>query len=160
MKTLKVVMISGSVGALLAFLITVSFTAGIGTLFTKVWQELGPRPAPIQESPTALMQWYHQFDDEAEAQEAAQEQYYDRYVEWELSIDQLEPVGTYVQTISTFPGSAPDDPPYAVWAFFTEQADIAQLGEDQEVAVHGKIVFMNAGNIFLGPCQLLTASEG
>lgn len=160
MRTLKVVMISGSVGAFLAALVTVSLTAGLGVLVTEVAQSLGPQPEPIQESPTALMQWYHQFDDEAAGQAAAQETYYDQYVEWELTIDQLDPVGANVQTISTYPGAPPDDPLYAVWTFFTDQADIAQLREDQQLTVRGKIVFMNAGNIFLGDCRLLSASEG
>ena len=160
MRILKVVMISGSVGAFLAILVTLSVIIGLGALLTEVAQFLQPQPEPIGESPAALMQWYHQFDEEAEGQTAAQEQYYDQYVEWELTIDQLEPVGASVQTISKYPGSPPDDPPYAVWAFFTDQADIAQLREDQQVVVQGKIVFLNAGNIFLGDCQLLSSREG
>jgi hypothetical protein len=161
MRLLKVVVISGSLGAFLATLVTLSVTTEPGTLLTEVAQFLRLQPEPIDKSPAALMQWYHQFDDEAEGQAAAQEQYYDHYVTWELTIDQLEPVGTYVQTISKYPGSPPDDrPPYAVWAFFTDQADIAQLREDHQVAVQGKIVFLNAGNIFLGDCQLLSSREG
>ena len=159
MRTLKVVMISGSVGAFLATLVTLSVTTGLGALLTEVAPLLRPQPEPLQESPAALMQWYHQFDDEAEGQAAAQEQYYDQYVMWELTIDQLEPVGAYVQTISTYPGLPPDDPPYAVRAFFTDQADIAQLRKDQQIAVHGRIVFLTAGNIFLGDCQLLSSRE-
>ena len=161
MRILKVVMISGSVGAFLATLVTLSVTIGLGTLLTEVAQVLRPQPEPIDESPAALMQWYHQFDDDAEGQTAAQAQYYDQYVTWELTMDQLEPVGASVQTLSAYPGSPPDDrPPYAVWAFFTDQADIAQLREDHQVTVQGKIVFLNAGNIFLGDCQLLRSREG
>jgi hypothetical protein len=160
MKTLKGVMISGSVGAFLAALVTLSVTTGLGTFLTEVAQVLRPQPEPIEESPAALMQWYHQFDDETEGQAAAQERYYDRYVAWELTVEELKPVGAYIQTVTKYPGSPPDDPPYAVWAFFTDQADSAQLREDQQVAVQGRIVFLNDGNIFLGDCQLISSREG
>ena len=57
MSTLKVVLISGSVGAFLATLVTLSLTTGLGALFTEVAPLLRPQPEPIQESPAALMRW-------------------------------------------------------------------------------------------------------
>jgi hypothetical protein len=158
MKTLHVALISGSVGAFLAALIAVSLTTGLGTLLIAVAE--GLRSEPIQESPAAIMQWYHQFDDEIERQAAAQETYYDYYVVWELTIDEIEPVGAYVQTTSKYPGSHDGHPLYEVSAFFTAQEDVARLRQDQQVAVHGKIVFINAGNIFLGDCRVRGSDEG
>jgi hypothetical protein len=70
-------------------------------------------------------------------------------------IDEVEAVGAYARTVTEDPGTAPDDPPHAIWAFFVDSDDVAQLREQETVAVRGKIVFINAGNIFLGDCQLI-----
>jgi hypothetical protein len=114
----------------------------------------------VTDSPMAIMRWYHRFGEEAEAQAAAAARYYDRYVAWTLMIDEVEAVGAYAQTVSKHPGTAADDRPHAIWAFFVDPADVAQLRKQQTVAVRGKIVFINAGNIFLGDCRLLSAEQG
>jgi hypothetical protein len=58
------------------------------------------------------------------------------------------------------PAAPPDDPPYEIWAFFAEAADVAQLREEEIVGVRGRLVFINASNIFLGDCQLFDTKGG
>lgn len=159
-KLVKVAIVSGVLGACVAALLLISLTARLGPRLAGVLEALGPQPETITESPTAIMQWYHQFDEAAERQAAAAARYYNHYVEWELTIDEMKAVGQSVQIVSEDPGAPPDVPPYTVWSFFTDQADVAQLREDRQVTVRGKIVFLNAGNIFLGDCSLLGAAEG
>jgi hypothetical protein len=72
----------------------------------------------------------------------------------------VEVVGAYAQTINEYPSTTPEDPPHAIWAFFVDPADGAQLREQETVELRGKIVFSNAGNIFLGNYQFLDAKQG
>jgi hypothetical protein len=147
--------LSGSVGTLLVILALAILSPRVGLRLEDVAQAIRPRVPMVTESPSAIMRWYHQFDGDAVAQAAAAAQYYDRYVAWELMIDEVEPVGAYARTVTEYPGTAPDDPPHAIWAFFVDPDDVAQLREQETVAVRGKIVFINASNIFLGDCQLI-----
>lgn len=153
-------LISGSVGALIAVLAVVFLTPQLSRLVGGVTQLFRPRSPMVTESPGAIMRWYHRFDDEAAGQEAAAARYYDRYVAWELMFDEVESVGAYAQTVTTSPGTASEDPPHAIWAFFADPVDVAQLREHETMTVRGKIVFINAGNIFLGDCQLLDSGKG
>jgi hypothetical protein len=147
--------LSGSVGTLLVILAIAILSPRLGLRLEDVVQAIWPRMPMVTESPSTIMRWYHQFGRDAVAQAAAATQYYNRYVAWELMIDEVEPVGAYVRTVTKYPGTAPDDPPHAIWAFFVDPDDVAQLREQETVAVRGKIVFINAGNIFLGDCQLM-----
>ena len=155
-----VILLSGSLGALIAVLAIVLLVPRFGLLVADVVRAIRPPPAAITEPPSAIMHWYRQFADEAAAQAAAKQQYYNRYVAWELSIDAVEAVGPYAQTISTYPATPPADPSHTIWAFFVDPADVAQLHKQETVAMRGKIVFINADNIFLGDCRLLDAKEG
>jgi hypothetical protein len=96
------------------------------------------------------MQWYRQFDEEAEGQVAAAERYYDRYVEWELMLDQVQPVSRSAQTQLEDLGAPLDDPSGEIWVFFADLADVKRLREAEIVAVRGRLVFINASNIFWG----------
>ncbi|HSF33420.1 MAG TPA: hypothetical protein VLK82_23485 [Candidatus Tectomicrobia bacterium] len=147
---IAVALVSASAGALIAIL-AISI---LGPRLADVAQVIGPRMPMVTESSQAIMRWYRQFDGDDAAQAAASTQYYNRYVAWELSFDEVEPVGSYARTVTEYAGTGPDDPPHAIWAFFTDPGDVAQLREHETVAVRGKIVFINAGNIFLGDCQL------
>jgi hypothetical protein len=147
--------LSGSVGTLLVILAIAILSPRLGLRLEDVAQAIWPRGPMVTESPSAIMRWYHQFEGDAVAQAAAATQYYNHYVAWELMIDEVEPVGAYARTVTEYPGTAPDDPPHAIWAFFVDPDDVAQLREQETVAVRGKIVFINAGNIFLGDCQLI-----
>jgi hypothetical protein len=155
-----VILLSGSLGALIAVLATVLLVPRFGLLLGDVVRAIRPPPAAITESPIAIIRWYRQFADKSAAQAAAKKQYYNRYVAWELTIDAVEPVGAYAQTISKYPDVPPADPSHTIWAFFVDPADVAQLQEQQTVAMRGKIVFINADNIFLGDCRLLDSDEG
>jgi hypothetical protein len=148
-------LLSGSVGTLLVILAIGILSPRLGLRLEEVAQAIWPRAPMVTESPSAIMRWYHQFDGDAVAQAAAATQYYNRYVAWELMIDEVEAVGAYVRTVAEYPGTAPDGPPHAIWAFFVDPDDIARLREQETVAVRGKIVFINASNIFLGECQLI-----
>jgi hypothetical protein len=147
--------LSGSVGTLLVILAIAVLSPRLGLRLEDVARAIWPRVPMVTESPSALMRWYHQFDGHAVAQAAAATRYYNRYVEWELMIDEAEPVGAYAQTVTEYPGTAPDDLPHAIWAFFVDPDDVAQLREQETALVRGKIVFINASNIFLGDCQLI-----
>jgi hypothetical protein len=147
--------VSGSVGTLLVILAITILSPRLGLRLEDIAQAIWPRVPMVTESPRAIMRWYYQFDGDAEAQAAAATQYYNHYVAWELMIDEVEPVGAYARTVTEYPGTAPDDPPHAVWAFFVDPDDVAQLRAQETVAVRGKIVFINADNIFLGDCQLI-----
>ena len=155
-----VILLSGSLGALIAVLGTVLLAPRFGLLLGDVVRAIRPSPAVITESPSAIMRWYRQFADKSAAQAAAKKQYYNRYVVWELPIDAVQPVGSSAQTISSYPDTPPDDPPHTIWAFFADPADVAQLQEEETVAMRGKIVFINTDNIFLGDCRLLDSKEG
>jgi hypothetical protein len=109
----------------------------------------------VTESSQAVMLWYHQFDADAAAQAAATTRFYSRYVAWELSLDAVEPVGPYARTVTEYRGTGPEGPPHAIWAFFVDPDDVAQLRKQETVAVRGKIVFINASNIFRGDCRLI-----
>jgi hypothetical protein len=146
--------LSGSVGILFVVLAIVILSPRLGLRLEDVAQTIRPRVPMVTESPSAIMRWYHQFDGDAVAQAAAATRYYNHYVAWELVIDEVEPVGAYARTVTESHGTAPDDPPHAIWAFFVDPDDVAQLREQETVAVRGKIVFINAENIFLGDCQL------
>jgi hypothetical protein len=148
-------LVSGSAGAFIAILAIAVLGPRLGLHLADVAQVFWPRGPMVTESSQAIMRWYHQFDGDAAAQAAAATQYYDRYVAWELSFDEVEAVGAYARTVTEYPGTAPDDPPHAIWAFFVDPDDVAQLQEQETMAVRGKIVFINAGNIFLGDCQLI-----
>jgi hypothetical protein len=148
-------LVSASVGALLVLLAIAFLGPRLGLHLEDVVQTIRPRKPMVTESPKTIMSWYHQFDGDTAAQAAAATQYYDRYVAWELSLDEVEAVGAYARTVTEYPGTGPDDPPHAIWAFFIDPADVAQLREQETVAVRGKIVFINAGNIFLGDCRLI-----
>jgi hypothetical protein len=147
--------LSGSVGILFVILAIAILSPRLGLRLEDVAQAIWSRVPMVTESPSAIMRWYHQFDGDAEAQAAAATQYYNHYVTWELMINEVEPVGANVQTLTEYPGTTPDDPPHAIWAFFVDPDDVAQLREQETVAVRGKIVFINADNIFLGDCQLM-----
>jgi hypothetical protein len=147
--------LSGSVGTFLVILAIAILSPRLGLRLEEVAQAIWPRGPMVTEPPSAIMRWYHEFDGDAVAQAAAATQYYNRYVTWELIIDEVEPVGAYARTVTEYPGTAPDDPPHAIWAFFVDPDDVAQLREQETVAVRGKIVFINADNIFLGDCQLI-----
>ena len=147
--------LGGSVGTLLVILAIAILSPWLGLRLEDVTQAVWPRVPMVTESPSAIMRWYHEFDGDAVAQAAAATQYYNHSVVWELMIDEVEPVGAYARTVTKYPGTAPDDPPHAIWAFFGDPDDVAQLREQETVAVRGKIVFINADNIFLGDCQLI-----
>jgi hypothetical protein len=147
--------LSGSVGTLLVILTIAILSSRLDLRLEDVTQAIWPRVPMVTESPSAIIRWYHQLDADGEAQAAAATQYYNHYVAWELMIDEVERVGAYARTVTKHPGTAPDDPPHAIWAFFVEPDDVAQLREQETVAVRGKIVFINASNIFLGDCQLI-----
>lgn len=153
-------LISGSVGALIAVLAIVFLTPQLSQLVEGITQVFRPRLPMVTDSPAAIMRWYHRFDDEAAGQEATAARYYDRYVAWELMFDEVESVGAYARTVTTSPGTASEDPPHTIWAFFVDPVDVAQLRKQEPMTVRGKIVFINASNIFLGDCQLLDAGEG
>jgi hypothetical protein len=155
-----VAVISGSLGALVAILAMAVLTPQLSPLLRDAVPFFKQRSSALTESPAAIMRWYRQFDAEAEAQVAAAERYYDRYVEWELMLEQVQPVSAYAQTRLEDPGAPADDPPYAIWAFFVDPSDVVELREEGIVAVRGKVVFINASNIFLGDCQMLTAKDG
>jgi hypothetical protein len=157
---ITIALLSGSVGALMAVLAIVFLAPQLSPLAEDVTRVFRPRLPMVTESPGAIMRWYHHFGEEAAGQEAAAERYYDRYVAWELMFDEVESVGASAQTITTYPGTTSEDPPHAIWAFFADPADVAQLREQETMTVRGKIVFINAGNIFLGDCQLLDSGEG
>ena len=152
--------LSGSVGTLIVILTIAILSSRLDLRLEDVTQAIWPRVPTVTDSPSAIIRWYHQFDADGEAQAAAATQYYNHYVAWELMIDEVEAVGAYAQTVSKHPGTAADDRPHAIWAFFVDPADVAQLRKQQTVAVRGKIVFINAGNIFLGDCRLLSAEQG
>jgi hypothetical protein len=147
--------LSGSVGTLVVVLAIANLSPRLGLRLENIAQAIWPSVPMVTESPSAIMRWYHEFDGEAAAQAAAATQYYNHYVAWELMIDEVEPVGAYARTVTEYPGTAPDDPPHAIWTFFVDPDDVAQLREQETVAVRGKIVFINADNIFLGDCQLI-----
>jgi hypothetical protein len=147
--------LSGGVGTLLVILAIVILSPWLDLRLEDVTPTIWPRMRMLTESPSAIMRWYHQFDGHAVAQTTAATQYYNRYVAWELMIDEVAPVGAYAQTLTTYSGTAPDNPPHAIWAFFVDPDDVAQLREQETVAVRGKIVFINAANIFLGDCRLI-----
>ena len=155
-----VILLSGGLGALIAVLATVFLVPRFGLLLGDVVRAIRPPPAAIAEPPGAIIRWYRQFADGSSAQAAAKKQYYNRYVAWELTIDAVESVGSYAQTVSKYPDTPPDNPSHTVWAFFADPADVAQLQEQEAVAMRGKIVFINADNIFLGDCRLLGSREG
>jgi hypothetical protein len=155
-----VILLSGGFGALVAVLTTVFLVPRFGLPLGDVVRAVRPAPAPITESPGAIIRWYRQFADRSAAQSEARKQYYNRYVAWELTIDAVEPVGAYAQTVSKYPDTPPADPSHTIWAFFADPADVAQLREQETVAMRGKIVFINADNIFLGDCRLLGSREG
>ena len=157
---ITIALLSGSVGALMAVLAIVFLTPQLSPLAEDVTRVFRPRLPMVTESPAAIMRWYHHFDDEAAGQEAAAARYYDRYVAWELMIDEVKSVGAYAQTITTSPGTASEDPPHTIWAFFVDPVDVARLRKQETMTVRGKIVFINAGNIFLGDCQLLDSGKG
>jgi hypothetical protein len=144
----------------MAVLSVVFLTPQLSPLAEDVTRVFRPRLPMVTESPGAIMRWYHHFNEEAAGQEAAAARYYDRYVAWELMFDEVESVGASAQTIATHPGTTSEDLPHAIWAFFADPADVAQLREQETMTVRGKIVFINAGNIFLGDCQLLDSGEG
>ncbi len=155
-----VILLSGGLGALIAVLATVLLVPRFGQLPEDVVRAIRPSPTVITEPPSAIIRWYRQFADDAAAQAAAKKQYYNRYVAWELTIGAVEPVGSYAQTVSRYPDTPPADPSHTIWAFFADPADVAQLREQETVAMRGKIVFINADNIFLGDCRLLDSKEG
>jgi hypothetical protein len=154
-----VILLSSGLGALMAILATVLLVPRLGLLLEDVARAIRPSPAAITEPPSAIIRWYRQFADESAAQAAAKKQYYDRYVAWELTLDAVEPVGSYARTISKYPDTPPADPSHTIWAFFVDPTDAAHLQEQEAVAVRGKIVFINADNIFLGDCRLLDSKE-
>jgi len=147
--------LSASAGALIVILIIAFLGPRPGQRLEDIAQAIRPRPPMVTDSPRVIMRWYHQFDGDAAAQAAAETQYYNRYVAWELSVDEVEPVGSYAQTVTESPGTGTADPPHAIWAFFVDPDEVAQLREQETMTVRGKIVFINAGNIFLGDCQLI-----
>jgi hypothetical protein len=147
--------VSVSAGALIVILAIAILGHRFGLRLEDIAQAIRPRMSMVTESPKAIMRWYHQFDGDAAAQAAAATQYYNRYVAWELMIDEVELVGPYARTVTKYSGTAPDDPAHAIWAFFVDPDDVAQLRKQETVAVRGKIVFINAGNIFLGDCRLI-----
>jgi hypothetical protein len=149
--------LSACVGAVMVILAIAFLGPRLGLRLADVAQVIEPRGPMVTESSQAIIRWYRQFDGDAAAQAAAATQYYDRYVAWELSLDEVEPVGAYARTVTDYPGRAPDNPPHAIWAFFTDPDDVAQLQVEETVAVRGKIVFINAGNIFLGDCRLINS---
>jgi hypothetical protein len=148
---------SASGGALIVILTIAFLGPRLGLRLADVAQVIGPRGTMVTESSQAIIRWYRQFDADAAAQAAAARQYYDRYVTWELSLDEVEPVGPYARTVTDYPGTTPDHPPHAIWAFFIDPDDVAQLRVEETMAVRGKIVFINAGNIFLGDCRLINS---
>jgi hypothetical protein len=150
-------LVSAGGGALVVILIMTFLGPQLGQRLDDVVQAIRLRQRMVTDSPRVIMRWYHQFDGDAAAQAAAATQYYDRYVAWELSLDEVEPVGAYARTVSQDPGATPDDPPHAIWAFFAEADDVAQLRKQETVTVRGKIVFINASNIFLGDCRLINS---
>jgi hypothetical protein len=157
---IMVAVISGSLGALVAILAMAILTPPLSPLMRDAVPFFRQRSPALTESPAAIMQWYRQFDAEAEAQVAAAERYYERYVEWELMLDQVQPVSAYAQTRLEDPSAPPDDPPYEIWAFFVDPSDVMDLREEEIVSVRGKVVFINASNIFLGDCQILASKDG
>jgi hypothetical protein len=155
-----VILLSGGLGALVAVLATVFLVPRLGLILGDVVRAIRPPPAAITEPPSAIIRWYRQFANDSAAQVAAKKQYYNRYVAWQLTIDAVERVGSYAQTVSKSPDMPPDNPSHTVWAFFAGPVDVAQLREQETVAMRGKIVFINADNIFLGDCRLLDSREG
>jgi hypothetical protein len=153
-------LLSGGVGALIAVLAIVILTPQVRLRMADVTQLFRSRTPTVTESPAAIMQWYHGFDNEAAGRKAAAERYYNRHVAWELLLDDVKPVGDYAQTITRSADTASGAPPHTIWAFFVDPADVAQLRVGETVAVRGKIVFINTGNIFLGDCQLLDPEQG
>jgi hypothetical protein len=147
--------LSGSVGTLLVILTIAILSPRLDLRLKDIAQAIWPRVPMVTEPPSAIIRWYHQFDGDVVAQAAAATHYYNHYVAWELMIDEVERVGAYARTVTRYPGTAPDDPPHAIWAFFVDPDDVAQLREQETVPVRGKIVFINASNIFLGDCQLI-----
>src|SRR5262245_24007162 len=134
---ITIAFLSGSLGTLLVILAIVTLSPRLGLRLEYVAQAIWPRVPMVTEPPSAIMRWYHEFDGEAVAQAAAATQYFNRYVAWELMIDELEAVGAYARTVTEYPGTAPDDPPHAIWAFFVDPDDVAQLREQETVAVRG-----------------------
>jgi hypothetical protein len=113
--------LSGSVGTLLVILAIAILSPRLGLRLEDVAQAIWLRVPMVTESPSAIMRCYREFDGDAVAQAAAATQYYNHSVVWELMIDEVEPVGAYARTVTKYPGTAPDDPPHAIWAFFRSE---------------------------------------